>query len=178
MSSTHTAKPWSKVSSTVTGGRTSCSAVHVSCCKVITNSSSSWSLQIYDLYLLDLSRQAQLRTLNELTQKSRGVTSSIISWLPASAQPILRRQEAFHVLTRCSQGNRRGGGQEAEEERNPRVRCALQETQASRIISCVSIVDSCSKLESYSLWDSSQPVSGNSMEPSKRFDSSLPRRQI
>jgi len=157
----------------VTGGQTSCSAVHASCCKVVTNSSSSWSVQIYDLCPLDLSRQAELMILNELTQKLRGLTSIIISWLPASAQRILRRQEAFHVLTRCSQ-RRRGGEDEEQEERNPRVRWALQETQASRIISCLSIVRSCSKLESYSIQDSSQLVSGNSMEPRKRFDSFNP----
>jgi hypothetical protein len=132
MSSTHTAKPCTMFSSMVTGGQTSCSAVHASCCKVITNSSSSWSLQMYDLYPLDLSRQAELMIFNDLTQKSRGVTSSLISWLPASAQPILRRQEAFHVLTRCSQGNKGGEEEEEEEEDiNPRVRCALQ-TQANR----------------------------------------------
>jgi hypothetical protein len=39
-------------------------------------------------------------------------------------------------------------------------------------------VGSCSKLEGYSIRDSSQLVSGNSMEPRKRFDSCLPRRQI
>jgi hypothetical protein len=39
-------------------------------------------------------------------------------------------------------------------------------------------VGSCSKLESYSIWDSSQLVSGDSMEPRKRFDSCLPRHQI
>ncbi len=144
-----------KFSSMVTGGQTSCSAVHASCCKVVTNSSSSWSLQIYDLYPLDLSRQAELMILNDLTQKSRGLNSSIISRLPASAQPILRRQEAFHVLTQCSQGNRGWEEEEEEEERNPRVRWALQETQASRIISCVSIVGSCRKLESSSILDSS-----------------------
>ncbi len=155
MSSTHTAQPCTKFSSMVTGGQTSCSAVHASCCKVFTNSSSCWSLQTYDLYPLDLSRQAELMILNELTQKSRGVTSSIISSLPASAQPILRRQEAFHVLTRSSQGNRGGEEEEEEEDRNPRVRCALQETQASRIISCAFIVGSCSKVESSSTLDSS-----------------------
>ncbi len=179
MSSIHTAKPCTKFSSMVTGGQTSCSAVHASCCKVLTNSSSSSSLQIYDLCPLDLSRQAELMILNELTQKLRGLTSITISWLPASAQPILRRQEAFHVLTRCSQRKRGGEDEEQEqEERSPRVRWALQETQAGRIISCLSIVGSCSKLEGYSIRDSSQLVSGNSMEPRKRFDSCLPRRQI
>jgi hypothetical protein len=77
--------------------------------------------------------------------------------------------------------NEGGGGEDEEqEERNPRVRWALQETQASRIISCLSIVRSCSKLESYSIQDSSQLVSGNSMEPRKRFDSLNPhyRRSV
>jgi hypothetical protein len=132
MWSTHTAKPCTKFSSMVTGGQTSCSAVHASCCKVVTNSSSSWSLQTYDLYPFDMPRQAELMILNELSQMSRGVTSSIISWLPASAQPILLRQQAFHVLTRCSQGNR--GAVEEEEKRNPRVRCALQESDAHKLV--------------------------------------------
>ncbi len=77
-----------------------------SSCNIVTNSSCSSSLQIYYLYHLDLSRKAELMIVNELTHKSRGLTSSIISWLPASAQRMLLRQEAFHVLTRCSKGNR------------------------------------------------------------------------